>query len=131
MGDEDGVAADAAEPLGHVMGIGNAAAEEEELRLWRGEGHGELVIYTAHRVGEHLVLVHHEEAGAFAAQEAAFLSLKGGDHHAGIEAEGEIAGGDADVPAATAPLGDRTPRSRARNRAARVSATCRRRSPTR
>ncbi len=106
VGDEDGVATDAAEPVDHVVRIGNAAAEEEQLGGGGSEGHRELVVHAADGIGEHLVLVHNEEAGAIATQEAAFLGLESGDDDAGIEMQGEVASGDADIPTAAAPLGE-------------------------
>jgi len=102
--DEDGVAANAAEPLDGFIGVGDAAAEEEKLGGGFGEGEDEFVVHAADGVAEHLVFVHDEEVGAFGAEEAAFLGFEGGDDDGGVEVVGDVAGGDADVPAGGAPF---------------------------
>jgi hypothetical protein len=104
--DEESAAAEAFEPFDDVVWVGDAAAEEEELGGAGCESDGELVIETAVGVAEHLVFVDDEEGGAFALDEAMFLSFEGGDEEGCVEVMGEVAGGDADVPAAGLPFGE-------------------------
>ena len=104
--DKNGATAEASEPFNDGIGIGNAATKEEKLGLGRGEGESEFVVKAAVGVADHLVFVNDEEGGAVALDEAIFLSFEGGDEDGGVEIFGEVAGGDADVPAASAPLGE-------------------------
>ena len=106
VADENGVAAKAVEPSDDGIGIGDAAAEEQKLGLGRREGEGEFVIQAAVGVADHLVFVHDEEGGAVALDEAVFLGFERGDEDGGVEIFGEVAGGDADIPAASAPFGE-------------------------
>lgn len=72
----------------------------------RREGDGELIIQAPIGIADHLVFIHDEEGGAVALDEAVFLSLERGNKDRRIEVFGKVAGGDADVPAAGAPLGE-------------------------
>jgi hypothetical protein len=106
VSDEDGIASEASEPVDDLIGIGDGTAEEEELGVGWGEGDGQFVVQAAILIGEHLVFVDDEEAGAVAVDEAVLLGFEGGDEDGGGEVVGEIAGGDTDVPAAGAPFGE-------------------------
>ncbi len=106
MRDEHGVAPDAPQPRDDILRIADASAEQEELRLRRREREREFVIHAAMRVADHLVFIDDEELRAFAPDETPPLRLERRDDDAGIEPEREIAGGDADIPAALAPLGE-------------------------
>ena len=106
VADQNGTAAKAAEPADDGIGIGNAATEEKKLRLRRREREGEFVIEAAIGVADHLVFINNEERGAVALDEAVLLGFEGGDEDGGAEIFGEIAGGDADIPAARAPFGE-------------------------
>jgi hypothetical protein len=106
MADEGGLAAEALEPFGDVLGVGDGATEEEELGGGWGEGEGELVIEAAVGVAEHLEFVDDEECGALASDESMFLGFEGGDDDWGVEVFREVTGGDADVPALVAPFGE-------------------------
>ena len=88
------------------VGIGDAAAEEEKLGLGWGEGEGKFIVKPAVGVADHLVFVNNEQGGSIALDEAVFLRLQRGDENGGVEIFGEVASGDADVPAASAPLGE-------------------------
>ncbi len=48
------------EPFDHVLGIGHAAAEEQQLRLRRRESHCQLVVQAPIQVFHHLIFVHDE-----------------------------------------------------------------------
>ena len=63
-------------------------------------------MHAAHRVADHLVFVDHEKLRPVATQEAGALRFERGDDDLGIEVQGEIAGRDADIPAAGAPFGE-------------------------
>ena len=102
---EHGPAAQALQPMNDLLGIGHAAAEKEELGAGRGQGEGQFVIQAAVLVAQHLVFIHDEEGRAVAADEAVLLRFQRGDEHRGGKVFAQIAGGDADVPAARAPFG--------------------------
>jgi hypothetical protein len=106
VADENRFAAKAGEPFDDVVGIGDAAAEEEELGLRRREGESEFVIEAAVGVPDHLIFIHDEEGGAIALDEAVLLGLESGYKDGGGKIFGEVAGGDADIPAAGAPFGE-------------------------
>lgn len=93
-------------PFHDVLRIGDAAAEEEQLRLRRREGEGEFVVQPAILVADHLIFVHDQQRGAVAANESVLLRLQCGDKDGRFEIFREITGGDADVPAARAPFGE-------------------------
>ena len=114
VADEGDLAAEALQPFHGVVRIGDAAAEKEELRLGRCEGEGEFVIQAAVGVAEHLIFIHDEQGRAFSANEAALLRFERGDEDGGLEIFREVAGGDADVPAAGAPFGEFVVGERAR-----------------
>ena len=105
VADEDGLATEAFEPFDDLLGIGHAAAEEQELGAGRSQREGQLVIQAAVRVAEHLVFVHDEQGRAVAADEAVLLGLQGGDEDRRGKVLAQVAGGDADIPAARAPFG--------------------------
>jgi len=90
------------EPVADRAGIGDAAAEEEELRRGRHGEDGALVVIAAHGIAEPLVLVDDVERGAV----GCLLGLERGDHERSVGSVGEVAGGDADVPALAGPLGE-------------------------
>ena len=106
VADQNGLAAKPLQPFDDILRIADAAAEQEQLRLRRRQGHGELVIQAAVEVAEHLVLVHDQQGGAVALDEAVLLRLQRGDQHGGAEVFRQVARGDADVPAARAPFGE-------------------------
>ena len=114
VADEQRLAAEAREPLHDVLRIGDAAGKKQELRLRRGEREGEFVIQPAIRVREHLVFVHDQQRRAVARDEPVLLGLQRGHHDRCAQILREIAGGDADVPAARAPLGELVVGERAR-----------------
>ena len=77
--DKDGVPAKAPQPFHHVLRIGDAAAQQEQLRLRRGESQSQLVVEAAIRVAHHLVFVHDQERGTVTLNEAALLGFKSSD----------------------------------------------------
>ena len=114
MRDEHGIASDPLQPSDDVLRISHAAAEQEQLRLRRREREGEFVMHAAHRVGDHLIFVDHEKLRAIAPKEPRALRFQRRDDHLGVEIQGEIARGDADVPAARTPFREFVVRERAR-----------------
>ena len=104
MRDEDRVATDASKPFHHVLRIFHAAAEEQQLRFARRERERQFVVHAANRVGNHLVFVDHEKLRAVPAQEAGTLRFEGRDQDPGVEIQRQIAGRNANVPAARAPF---------------------------
>ena len=104
--DQDPFTTEPAKPLYQIVRIGHAAAEQEQLGRGRRERDGEFVVQAAVRVAQHLVLVHDEQRGSVAFDEAAFLRLERGDDYGRVEVFREVAGRDADLPAARAPLGE-------------------------
>ena len=102
--DEDRVATDASKPFHHVLRIFHAAAEKQELRFARRERERQFVVHAANRVGNHLVFVDHEKLRAVPAQEAGTLRFEGRDQDPGVEIQRQIAGRNANVPAARAPF---------------------------
>ena len=105
MPDRHRIAAQAPEPFHHVLRIADAAAEQEQLGVGRRQRNGDLVVQPALRVGDHLVFVDDQQRRAFAADEPVFLGLERGDEHGRGKVLGQVAGGDADIPAARPPLG--------------------------
>ena len=99
----DGATAlEAQEPVADDGGVGDAAAEKEELGFG-GEGEdGAFVVVTAEGVGEPLVFVDDVEGGVG----GELLGLEGGDDEGGVGVVGEVAGGDADAPPLAGPLGE-------------------------
>ena len=93
------------QPVGHLLGVGHRAAEEKKLGLRWGQRQRQLVIQPSVFIAEHLVFVDHQQGGAIAPDEPVFLGFEGGDQNRGIEVLGQVAGGDAHVPAPTAPFG--------------------------
>ena len=69
--DEHRVAAIPAQPIDHVLRIVHAPAEQEQLRFRRGERERQLVMHPAHRIGDELILVDHEQARTLPAGENA------------------------------------------------------------
>ena len=114
MPDEHGAPAEAREPFHDVIGIGHAAAEQEQLRLRRCECDGQLVVQAPVGIADHLILVDHEQRGTVAADETVLLRLQRGDDDGGFEIFGEVARGDPDVPTARAPFGELVIGQRAR-----------------
>ena len=106
VADQNGLAAEPLQPFDDILRIAHAAAEQEQLRLRRRQGHGQLVIQAAVEVAEHLVLVHDQQRRAVALDEAVLLRLERGDQHRRAEVLRQVARGDADVPAARAPFGE-------------------------
>src|SRR4029078_2333694 len=94
------------QPFHDVLRVGDAAAEQEQLRVRRGEGDGEVVIEAAVFVANHLVLVHNEQDGAVALDQAVLLRFQRGDNDRRVQVVGEVASGNADVPAASAPFSE-------------------------
>ena len=88
------------------MRIAHTAAEEEQLGLGRRERDGQFVIQAAVRVAQHLILVHDEQLRAVAFDQPAFLRFERGDEDRRVEILRQVAGGDADIPAARAPFGE-------------------------
>ncbi len=113
MRDEDGIAPNPLQPRDNILGIADAAAEQQELRLRRRQREREFVMHAAHGVADHLVFIHHQQLRAVPAEEARPLRLKRGDDDLGIEIEREVAGRDAHIPAARAPLREFIVRERA------------------
>ncbi len=103
--DEDGISSQAPEPLYEILGIGDAAAEEKQLGLGPGERHAQLVVETTIGVGEHLVFVDDQQSRSFSPEQAVLLGFECCDQNRGVQIFGEVAGGDAGIPAARAPLG--------------------------
>ena len=83
------------------------------MRLRRRQRHREFIVQAAVRVAEHLILVHDEQRWPIAFDQPALLSFERGDEDRRVEIFGEIAGSDADVPAARAPFGEFVIRQRA------------------
>ena len=76
------------------------------MRLRRGERDGEFVIQAAVGVAQHLILVHHQQRRAVAFDKPALLRFECGNQDRRVEILREVAGGDADIPAARAPFGE-------------------------
>ena len=106
VANQDGLAAEALQPFDDVLRVAHAAAEQQQLRLRRRQRHGQFVIQAAVQVAEHLVFVHHQQGGAVALDEAVLLRFQRGDQHGRAEILRQVAGGDADIPAAGAPFGE-------------------------
>ena len=100
-----GLPAQSLQPTDHVFGIGHTAAEHQELGLRRRHGDGQLVIEATVGVAEHLILVDYQQPRAVAGDEPVFLRLERGNNDRRVEVLRQVAGGDADVPAARPPLG--------------------------
>ena len=75
--DQEGVAAQTPQPFHHVVRIGHAAAQEQELGRGRRHRQGKLVVQAAVGVAEHLVFVHHQQVGAFALDDYDFKNPRG------------------------------------------------------
>ena len=103
--DQYGFATDTFEPGDDVARIGHTPAEQKQLGPSRRKGNREFVMHAAHRIAQHLKFIDDKEARTFAAQETPALSLEGRDDDARIEVNGDVAGGNPDIPAATAPFG--------------------------
>ena len=119
--DDGDLAAEAGQPSGDVVGIGHGAGEEEQLHRGGQGGEHALVVVAPRGIAEPLVFVDHEQVGkargggfgkalvpggGSRAEEGALGGLEGGDDGRGVEVDGEVAGADADAPAAGAPLGE-------------------------
>ena len=105
MADQDGLAAKAVQPFDDILRVAHAAAQQQQLRLRRRQRDGQLVIEAAVRVAEHLVFVHDEQRRAVALNEAVLLGLQRGHQHGRAQVLRQVARGNADIPAAGAPLG--------------------------
>ena len=105
VADENGMTAQAAEPFDHVLGVGHAAAQEQQLGFGRGQSQSQLIIQPAVLIAEHLILIDDQQSGTVALNEPVLLRLQRGHQDGSVKILGQIAGGDADIPAAGAPLG--------------------------
>ena len=105
MSHELGLASEPLQPLHDVVRVLDAAAEQEQPRLRRGHGDGQLVVQAPVRIGEHLIFVDHQQRRAVAADEPVFLCLQRGDDDGRVEIFAEVTGRDADVPATRSPFG--------------------------
>ena len=99
-----GITAKPLKPGDHVLGIGHAAAEHEQLGLRRRHRDGQLVVQATAGIAEHLVFVNDQQLGTVAIDQSVFLSLKRGNDDRCVKVFGEVPGGDADVPATGTPL---------------------------
>ena len=70
----------------------------------RRERERQLVMHAAHRIGDHLIFVDDEKLRPVAPQKTRALSFQGGDENLRAEIQRQIAGRDADIPAARAPF---------------------------
>ena len=111
---EHRIASDAAQPVHDILRISDAAAEEQQLRFRRREREREFVVRATHGVRDHLIFIDDEQLRPVALQQFSFLRFKCGHEHLRIEPQREVAGGDANVPPARAPLGELVIRERAR-----------------
>ncbi len=68
-----------------VARVGHAPAEEKQLRVFRCESDGELVMHAAHRIAQHLKFIHDQETRAFAAEKPPALCLERRDYNLGVE----------------------------------------------
>ena len=64
------------QPRHHLLRIGHAAAQEQQLRARRRQGQRQLVIQAPVRVAQHLVFVHHQQRRAVAADQPVLLRLQ-------------------------------------------------------
>ena len=104
MRDQDGIAADAPEPGDDVVRILHAATEQEQLRFRRSKSEREFVVHAANGIGDHLVFVDDEQLRAVAAKETGPLRFQSRDENFRAEIDRQVAGGNADIPAAGAPF---------------------------
>ncbi len=79
MRDENSIAPDALQPRDDVLRIPDAAAEQEQLGLRRRERERQFVMHAAHRVGDHLVFVDHEQLRTLPPEKTGALRLERGD----------------------------------------------------
>ena len=93
-----------AQPVGHLIRVGHRAAQKQQLRLRWSQCQGQFVVQSSVFIAEHLVLVDDEQGGAIASDEPVFLCFEGGDKNWGVEVLGQVAGGDAYVPAPGSPF---------------------------
>ena len=103
--DQRDLAAAAAEPFGHGLGVGDAAAEEQELGGGWGDGQDGFVGRPATGVGQHLVLIDHQQVRVAAFEEPMALCLQGRHDDRGAEVGADVPGRDAHVPAEGEPFG--------------------------
>ena len=89
-----------------LLRIGDAAAQQQQLRMGRRERERQFVVQSTVRVAEHLVFVHDEQGRALAGDEPVLLRFQRGHEDGRAEIFRQIASGDADRPAAPAPLGE-------------------------
>ena len=57
MLDHHRITADAIEPLGDLLRVGDTAGKEQQLGLGWREGDGDLVVETAVEVADHLIFI--------------------------------------------------------------------------
>lgn len=103
---ERGFSSETFQPVDDGLGIFHAAAKKEHLRFRRRERNAELVIDSALRVAQELIFIDDEELRSAPLEERRFLCFQGGDDDFCLEIFGNVAGRDADVPAAFAPFGE-------------------------
>src|SRR5690349_3096991 len=104
MFDQDCIAADSLQPFDHVLGVGHAAAKEQQLGPFRSKSNGQLVMNASDGIAEHLKFIDHQKTWTFAAKKSATLRFEGSNYDPRIEVHGNIAGGNAHIPATGSPF---------------------------
>src|SRR5438045_8343365 len=61
-------------------------------------------MHAAHSIAKHLKFIDDEQAWTFSSKEPAALGFESGDDDSCIQVEGDIAGGDSDIPTSAAPF---------------------------
>ena len=72
--------------------------------MTRSQCQCEFVIQPAVWIPQQLILINHQQVGAFPAHEPVLLCLECGDNDRGLEVLGEITGGNANRPSPAAPF---------------------------
>ena len=103
--DQDRLPTQALQPFDHVLGIADTPAEQQQLRLARGQGQSQFVIQSAVGIADHLVFVDHQQRRAVALNQPPLLGFEGGDENRRVQVFRQITRGNADIPAARPPFG--------------------------
>ena len=103
-GDQFAFAPEAAQPVAHLRGIGHATAEQQKLSGPRSHRQREFITQSPHRIGQHLIFVHHQQRRPPSGEERIPLRFQRGHHDGGIEVFRHLASGNAHAPFAALPF---------------------------
>jgi hypothetical protein len=106
VADHDGLPAQSLEPFDDILRVGNAAAQEEQLRFSWSKSHGQFVIQATVSVTKHLIFVDHKQRRPASPDQMILLGLECRDHDRGVEVFCQITCGNAHIPAARAPFSE-------------------------